>query len=135
MTDVFSKEKRSEIMSRVRGKDSSTERLVRSVAHGLGYRFRLHRKDLPGTPDLVFPRLHKVIFVHGCFWHGHRCPRGKLPSTQPEFWQEKIAANARRDSRAEIELKTQGWGVLIVWQCETRDREALRRRIDEFLRS
>ena len=117
--DVFTEEKRREIMSRVRNRNTRQEVLVRSLLHRLGYRFRLHRSDLPGTPDIVLPKHRTVVFVHGCFWHGHSCPRGKLPETRRAFWKAKIERNAERDRDARQELETLGWRVVVVWGCET----------------
>jgi len=106
MTDVFSQEKRSWIMSRVKGRDTKPEILVRSFIFRMGFRFRLHRRDLPGTPDIVLPRHGKVIFVHGCFWHGHkRCPRSKRPTTNENFWNKKLDGNIKRDKRYRRELE------------------------------
>ena len=134
MTDVFSQEKRSAIMARIRGKDTTPERTVRSVLHRLGYRFRLHGPGLPGTPDIIFPSRRKVIFVHGCFWHGHlRCKRASLPKTRTAFWRNKIGGNRARDSRTVERLRRLGWRVLQVWQCQIVDRERLIRRLTEFL--
>lgn len=134
MTDVFSNEKRSWIMSRVRGKDTSPELRVRSLAHRLGYRFRLHRKDLVGKPNLVFSTRKKVIFVHGCFWHGHDCARGKrTPKTNSKYWIEKIRKNIERDIKNQAELTSLGWNVLVVWECETKDLDELVRKISKYL--
>lgn len=132
--DVFSSEKRSWIMSRVRGRDTKPKVLVRSIVHRLGYRFRLHRKDLPGCPDIVLPGHKKVIFVHGCFWHGHlRCKRATRPTTNTDFWDKKLDLNIDRDKRFQDELKSMGWRFLVVWQCETRDLEKLLQRLERFL--
>ena len=120
-------------MSRIRGKDTKPELVVRRLAHALGYRFRLHRRDLPGCPDLVFPRYRKVIFEHGCFWHGHGCPVGHVPRTRPEYWTAKINRNRARDEAALKALLELGWDVLVVWECETRDRSELKARIRCFL--
>ena len=134
MTDVFSKEKRSWIMSRVRGKDTSPEIKVRSLTHRLGYRFRLHRKDLPGKPDLVFPSRKKVIFVHGCFWHGHDCPRGKrTPKANTGYWTEKIRKNGERDVKNQAELQSLRWQVLVIWECETNNLDKVACKINEYL--
>jgi DNA mismatch endonuclease (patch repair protein) len=134
MTDVFPSEKRSWIMSRVREKNTSPELKVRSLIHRLGFRFRLHRKDLPGKPDLVFPSRKKIIFVHGCFWHGHNCARGKRkPKTNTEYWVEKIQRNTERNARDQSALKALGWNVLVVWECELKDAKALSSRIKSFL--
>lgn len=134
MTDVCSKEKRSWIMSRVREKGTSPEIKVRSLTHRLGYRFRLHRKDLPGKPDLVFPARNKVIFVHGCFWHGHNCLRGKrVPKANTEYWIEKIGKNIARDAKKQAELRSLGWNILIVWECELKNLDKVACEINEFL--
>jgi DNA mismatch endonuclease, patch repair protein len=134
MTDVFSKEKRSLIMSRVKGRDTKPEVLVRSFVHRMGFRFRLHRRDLPGRPDIVLPRHGKVIFVHGCFWHGHkRCPRSKRPTTKRRFWNKKLDGNVQRDKRVRRKLGTMGWKVLVLWQCETRSSEKLSGKLRRFL--
>lgn len=134
MTDVFPREKRSWIMSRVREKNTSPELKVRSLAHRLGFRFRLHRKDLPGTPDLVFPSRKKVIFVHGCFWHGHDCVRGKRePKTNTEYWVKKIRRNIERDAAHQSELKALGWDFLVIWECELGTPEIVSRKISVFL--
>lgn len=121
-------------MSKVRKKDTKPEVLVRSAVHRLGYRFRLHRADLPGTPDLTFPRLRKVIFVHGCFWHRHDCRlAGKLPARRQEYWLPKLRRNVERDAEAKQSLAQRGWAVLTIWECETRDQKELRARLSEFL--
>lgn len=120
-------------MQAVRSKNTKVELFVRSTVHRLGYRFRLHRKDLPGTPDIVFPARKSVIFVHGCFWHGHECPRGNLPSSNVDFWEAKIQRNRERDSRSEKQLRKEGWRALTVWECETRDEDTLVKRICHFL--
>ena len=106
-------------MSRVRNRNTRPEVLVRSLLHRLGFRFRLHRKDLPGTPDIVLPKYGAVIFVHGCFWHGHDCSRGKLPDTNADFWRAKIERNIVRDNEVTDQLCSQGWNVIKVWSCET----------------
>jgi DNA mismatch endonuclease (patch repair protein) len=134
MTDVHSPEQRSRNMASIRGKDTKPEKLVRSLLHKLGYRYRLHRKDLPGKPDLVFPSRRKVIFVHGCFWHMHNCRWGKVtPSTNAEFWHTKRKGNSDRDNRAMKGLAAQGWDVYIIWECEIKDQPALAKRIASFL--
>ena len=122
-------------MRAVRSGDTGPERIVRRIAHGLGRRFRLHRKSLPGTPDLVFARDAKVIFVHGCFWHGHDCKRGaRTPKTNRDYWRAKIARNVARDAANVAALVEDGWHVLVVWECETRDRVVLTRRLADFLK-
>jgi len=134
MTDVHTPEQRSRNMSAIRGADTKPEKIVRSLAHRLGYRFRLHRRDLPGKPDLVFPARHKVIMVHGCFWHVHDCPHGRVkPATNARFWADKRGGNAARDRRNLKALETAGWSVLVVWECETRSLEPLARKLREFL--
>lgn len=134
MADVFSPEKRSRIMSRVKGRNTKPEILVRSLVHGMGYRFRINVRRLPGNPDIVLPRHRKVIFVHGCFWHGHKdCPRSKRPAANVDFWNRKLDLNMERDKRFESELKSLGWKILVVWQCETRKPENLISRLEEFL--
>lgn len=125
---------RSEYMRRIRSKDTAPELMVRSLVHRLGYRYRLHRKDLPGKPDLVFPSRKKIIFVHGCFWHGHDCSSvARTPKTNTGYWVGKILRNTERDARHQSELKALGWNLLVVWECEIRDAEALSSRLTSFL--
>lgn len=122
-------------MSRVRGSDTKPERRVRSLLHRLGYRFRLHRKDLPGTPDIVLPKYRTVVFVHGCYWHRHPgCKRASTPQTNREKWERKFENNVERDGRNQEELEALGWRVVVVWECETRDEIALAKRLEETLR-
>lgn len=136
MTDVLSPEQRSRCMSAIRGRDTNPEMFVRSMVHRLGYRFRLHREDLPGKPDLVFPGRRKVIFVHGCFWHQHPgCRFATRPTTRTEFWAEKLDGNRARDVRVERELRELGWGIVVVWECRTTDSNRLSRKISRFLGS
>lgn len=123
-------------MSAIRGKDTKPEMIVRRIAHRLGFRFRLHRRHLPGVPDLVFPRLRRIINVHGCYWHMHTCRWGCVtPKTNAEFWQTKRKGNVERDKRNLRELARLGWKVLTVWECETRDTERLTARLQRFLSS
>jgi DNA mismatch endonuclease, patch repair protein len=125
---------RSEIMRRVRSADTTPELIVRKLAHSLGFRYRLHKKELPGKPDLVFSGKRKVIFVHGCFWHGHKCKRGnRLPKKNREYWTKKISTNMKRDKNQVEELKKAGWSVLTIWECETNDQDSLTHKIVEFL--
>lgn len=124
---------RSWLMSRVKGRDTIPERIVRSMLHASGYRFRLHRRDLPGKPDIVFPSRRKIVFVHGCFWHGHGCRIGRLPKSNGAFWSAKIEANRARDARNLSKLKDMSWATLVVWQCELKDPLAARNRIIDFL--
>jgi len=118
-------------MSRVRGKGTKPEMAVRRLAHALGMRFRLHRADLPGRPDLVFPRYRTAVFVHGCFWHRHGgCKKSTSPKTKVEYWEAKFRTNVERDARNASELERMGWRVLTVWECETRDLELLKEKLD-----
>jgi DNA mismatch endonuclease, patch repair protein len=133
--DIVSAEHRSKLMSRIRAKDTKPEMVVRRMLHGLGFRYRLHDRRLPGTPDLVFPVRGKILFVHGCFWHGHTCGRGFKPTTNAEYWATKIETNRRRDRRQSRELKKLGWDVREVWECETQSPKLVRLqcRLLEFL--
>lgn len=136
MTDVFSKEKRSEIMSRIGGKNTKPEEVVRSLLHKMGYRFRLHASGLPGKPDIVLPRYQKAVFVNGCFWHGHKsCKRSALPESNRAFWAEKIAKNMERDKRFRKKLNKMGWSVLTIWACQIRDEEKVVRKLERFMAS
>lgn len=120
MTDIVDSVTRSRMMSGIRGRNTKPEVVIRSLLHRRGFRFRLHVRDLPGKPDIVLPRYHAVIFVHGCFWHGHDCPFFKWPSTRPEFWREKIERNQANDLKATGALMGTGWRVGIVWECAIR---------------
>jgi DNA mismatch endonuclease (patch repair protein) len=120
-------------MAAVAGKNTGPELIVRKLLYGLGYRYRLHVKALPGCPDVVFRKRHCVIFVNGCFWHGHDCTRGSAPASNVEFWRQKISKNRERDRRVEKELRAGGWRILTVWQCETKNRAQLLRRLSRFL--
>jgi DNA mismatch endonuclease (patch repair protein) len=134
MPDRLNPEERSAHMRRIRKTDTKPEFAVRKLAHGLGYRFRLHRRDLPGTPDLVFPSLQRVIFVHGCFWHQHPgCRLARPPKARPDYWQPKLRRNQERDAAARHALEAAGWSVLVVWECETTDIDTLRHGIAAFL--
>ena len=127
-------ETRSRIMRAVKGKNTKPELVVRRLAHAMGYRYRLHRKDLPGKPDLVFPKFRRVIFVHGCFWHGHDCVRGaRIPKANAEYWRSKIIQNGLRDTANIAELKSLGWRTAIIWECELKRLEWVRRRLAKFL--
>ena len=123
MTDIFSKQKRSEIMSKISGKETRPEILVRKYLFANGFRYRKNVKHLPGKPDIVLPKYKTVIFVHGCFWHGHNCKAGKLPETRKEFWKEKINGNIERDKRNKSELEKLGWNVTTIWQCELKNKD------------
>ena len=119
MADSLSPEERSQRMSLVRGKDTKPEMIIRSLLHRSGYRYRLHVRDLPGSPDLVFPSRKKVVFVHGCFWHRHACRLGaRLPKSRVGFWRSKLEANRRRDLRTRRRLRRAGWRVLVIWECQ-----------------
>lgn len=134
--DILAPAQRSELMSRIRGKNTKPELAVRRVAHALGFRFRLHCRDLPGSPDLVFSRLCKVVFVHGCYWHRHpRCRYAYSPKSNVEFWREKFSENVARDRIAVRELRRRGWQVLVIWECETADVDTLTRRLSAYLAS
>jgi DNA mismatch endonuclease (patch repair protein) len=122
-------------MRAVKARDTTPELIVRRLAHSMGFRFRLHRKDLPGNPDLVFPRLRKVIFVNGCFWHGHNCARGaRVPKQNRDYWTAKITRNAARDQAAQKALRTQQWRTLIIWECQLK-KANIAARIRRFLES
>lgn len=130
------REVRSRIMRAVKGRDTVPEMVVRRLAHGMGYRFRVCRKDLPGCPDLVFPRLRKVIFVHGCFWHGHDCARGaRVPKGNRSYWVKKVAGNSTRDQKNLAQLSQSGWKSLVIWECGIRDQSELRQKLRKFLAS
>lgn len=132
--DPLTPEQRRYTMRQVHSEDTKPEMRVRRLTHRMGYRYRLHRKDLPGKPDLVFPGRKKIIFVHGCFWHGHDCPAGrKIPKTNQEYWINKLNRNKARDQANIAQLKALGWDVLVIWECETRDEQALAERIQHFL--
>lgn len=138
MADKISKVRRSKNMSAIKSKDTKPEMIVRRLVHGLGYRYRLHRKDLPGKPDLVFGPRRKVIFVHGCFWHQHgraECLDGRLPKSNTEYWNEKLARNIERDRENKIRLKEAGWKELTIWECATSERDSLEVKITQFLES
>ncbi len=134
--DKFSKTKRSDIMRRVKSRDTKLEILVRSLTHRLGYRFRLYRKDLPGKPDLTFPSRRKIIFINGCFWHGHNCPHGeRRPKSNAEYWRKKIERNVQRDKENQQRLKELGWDFLVIWECQIKDQEKLKTILVDFLES
>lgn len=135
MPDIFAPEKRHEIMQNVKTKNTAPEIKLRSLLHKNGFRFRVNRKDLPGKPDIVLPKYRAVIFVHGCFWHGHDCPRGQRPQTNADFWNQKIGRNVIRDKSDVSLLESLGWRVLIVWECEIKKKNeaVLLSRVKEFL--
>jgi len=136
MADRLTPERRSALMSRVKSKNTSPEIKVRRLVHALGFRFRLHRRDLPGSPDLVFPGRKKVVFVHGCFWHRHEgCPKASFPRSRREYWDDKFAGNVERDLLVEVALRDRGWRIMKVWECETVSKNfgALAYRLRDFL--
>jgi DNA mismatch endonuclease (patch repair protein) len=135
MADTFSKTERSRIMAAVKSHDTTPEMVVRRLVHRLGFRYRLHAGNLAGKPDLVFPRLRKVIFVHGCFWHMHGCGRCRIPADHRPYWIAKLERNARRDRRNRRALRKEGWNLLVIWECQTtKDRiKSLEERIARFL--
>jgi DNA mismatch endonuclease (patch repair protein) len=127
-------EQRSRVMRAVKAGDTQPEFAVRRLVHRMGYRFRLHRKDLPGKPDLVFPRLRKAVFVHGCFWHGHDCARGaRVPVRNRDYWMRKIARNKARDEHVSHSLRGLGWRCMVIWECETKAELRLEKRLRRFL--
>lgn len=122
MTDIVDQKTRSRMMSGIRSKNTTPELLVRRFLHAQGFRFRIHRKDLPGKPDIVLPKYRAVLFVHGCFWHGHQCRLFRIPQTRTEFWTEKIESNIRRDRLAIESLNSSGWRVGVIWECALKGR-------------
>lgn len=140
MIDVVDAAKRSSMMAGIRGKDTKPELTIRRALHAMGFRYRVHRRDLPGSPDLCLPRWKAVIFVHGCFWHGHDCHLFKTPSTRMEFWIAKIQRNREHDERATVALLDLGWRVGVVWECSLKGKtrlplETVARQCEEWLRS
>ncbi len=134
MVDTLSPQHRSEVMSRIRSTDTKPEMRVRRLAYALGFRYRLHRKELPGKPDLVFVGRKKVIFVHGCFWHMHaECPAGRIPKSRTEFWGEKLTRNRQRDEENRRALVAAGWQILVLWECQLKDEKQLAAQILRFL--
>jgi DNA mismatch endonuclease (patch repair protein) len=133
MIDTLAKAERSECMRRIRGKNTRPEMFVRRLVYGMGYRFRLHRKDLPGCPDLVFPRYKKALFVHGCFWHSHPgCKRATIPKSHQDYWRSKLEKNRDRDKKSQAALLAAGWDIMIVWECEIKNND-LTEKIKLFL--
>ena len=132
--DNLTPDQRKKTMARIKSKDTKPEIAVRRLIHRMGYRFRLHRRDLPGNPDLVFPKFRKVIFIHGCFWHGHHCRSGKnRPLSNRDYWDAKLDKNKARDKKNRRMLKKLGWETLVIWECQIADSSTLRKRIVEFL--
>jgi DNA mismatch endonuclease (patch repair protein) len=134
LTDTLTPRERSRRMAAVRSIDTKPEFAVRRLVHGMGYRYRLHRRDLPGTPDLVFPARRAVVFVHGCFWHRHEgCALARIPKSRVRFWTQKLEGNRQRDARALKALRAAGWRALVVWECELKKPSTLARRLRRFL--
>lgn len=134
MMDTLSPKERSERMARVRSKDTKPEMAVRRLVHGMGYRYRLHGRRLPGRPDMVFASRRKVVFVHGCFWHRHaNCKLARLPKSRLDFWLPKLERNRERDQEVRLDLRELGWKTLVVWECEVSDLDKLATRIARFL--
>lgn len=134
VADRLTPQQRSACMRAVKGRDTTPERIVRSMLHRMGCRFALHRADLPGKPDIVMPSRQRIVLVHGCFWHGHNCPRGcRRPATNASYWRSKIERNKARDAMTLASLRCEGWRVLIVWECECRRMDTLERRLARFL--
>jgi DNA mismatch endonuclease, patch repair protein len=134
--DVLTKKQRSYCMSRIRKTNTTPELMVRQMLHGLGYRFRLYRKDLPGCPDIVLPSYRKIIFVHGCWWHRHNCALGKrTPKSRPEYWLPKLASNKSRDIKNRKKLRNLGWDVLVILECQLKNSEKIAVRLKTFLSS
>ena len=133
MADIFNKEKRSKIMSGISGKETKPEILVRKFLFANGFRYRKNDKRYPGKPDIVLPKYKTIIFIHGCFWHGHHCPAGKLPETRKEFWKNKINGNIERDKKNILELKKQGWNVIVIWQCELKNKTIKEKTLNELI--
>ena len=133
MTDKIDPVRRSANMRAIRSRDMKPEMVVRKLIHGMGYRYRLHRSDLPGKPDLVFPSRKKVIFVHGCFWHSHECGMAHKPKSNLDYWAPKLERNKERDAENVAGLEMRGWRVFIVWECETKDYETLKQKLICFL--
>jgi DNA mismatch endonuclease (patch repair protein) len=131
--DTRSPEQRRRIMQAVGSKNTKPEMTVRRLLHAMGYRFRLHRKDLPGRPDIVLPNYRKAIFVHGCFWHAYGCAKGQPPKSRHEYWLPKLEQNVERDRTKEEQLSALGWDVYVVWQCEMKDLDALAERLRAFV--
>jgi len=134
MTDIIDSKRRSALMAGIRGRDTAPEVAVRRIAHRMGMRFHLHRKDLPGRPDLVFPKHCLVVFVHGCFWHRHEgCRHASTPKSRSAFWTEKFAANVARDARQEAALRARGWRVLVIWECETKHKGVVEHKLSTLI--
>ncbi len=134
MSDIFTKDKRSKIMSSIKNKDTRPELAVRSLLHRMGHRFRLHQKDLPGKPDIILKKHKTVVFVHGCYWHRHNCKRGQsMPSSNKEFWQRKFRGTIERDKKVQEQLKKLDWNVGVIWQCELKTQSDTVKKLENIL--
>ena len=134
--DNLTTTQRSQCMAKVKCKDTKPEKAIRSLLHRMGYRFRIHRRDLPGNPDIVLPKYKKVIFVHGCFWHGHEgCPRAKRPTSNKTFWENKLTKNIDRDRKNQLTLKELGWSYLVIWECQIKNTHLVKlgNRLEKFI--
>ena len=132
--DSLDREARSKLMAKVRSKNTTIEMKVRKLIYGLGFRYRVNVRGIAGTPDIVFKKRKKIIFIHGCFWHRHGCSNGRrVPKSRVDFWENKFAANIERDARVYDQLKKGGWDYLVIWECETKDEDTLKTRILNFL--
>ena len=134
MTDIYSKNKRSKIMSKISGKETKYEIIVRKFLFEKGFRYRKNDKRLPGRPDIVLPKYKTIIFIHGCFWHGHHCKAAKLPETNKEFWENKINSNIERDKNNQLILGKLGWKIIIIWQCELKNKKIITEKLKEIER-
>jgi DNA mismatch endonuclease (patch repair protein) len=130
MADIYSSKKRSQIMSKISGKETKPEILIRKVLFAQGFRYRKNVKELPGKPDIVLPKYKTVIFIHGCFWHGHTCKAGNLPATRREFWEKKITDTIKRDARNFEILQSKGWKIIVIWQCEIRNQNQRNKKLE-----
>lgn len=133
MSDIYNKIKRSEIMSKISGKETKPEILVRKYLFANGFRYRKNVKELPGKPDIIIKKFKTVIFIHGCFWHGHNCKAGKLPETRKEFWEKKISDNVKRDQKNIAQLSELGWKVIVIWQCQIKNKTGRNRILIEIV--
>jgi DNA mismatch endonuclease, patch repair protein len=134
MTDIFSIQKRSEIMRSIKGKDTTIEKKIRSALHKSGYRYRLHDSQLPGTPDIVLKKFQSIIQIRGCFWHNHSCPNGHLPKSNTAFWSKKLIGNQERDRRTDNLLRKAGWKVIVVWECSCKTKHAFQKELKRIVR-
>ena len=134
MPDVFSKAKRSQVMSRIRSKNTKPEIVLRKALHAKGFRYVLHDKRLPGKPDLVFPKYHAIVHMRGCFWHGHTCIDGHIPKSRRDYWEPKLARNKKRDVSNDRKLRRQGWRILVVWECQCASIKKLEKTVDRVVR-